>query len=59
MDKAANLGAELTAVVKLDDKGMPVSVALSGEISPGNRAALSRIIEQDLGLGEEAQIWTD
>lgn len=59
LDKAANLGAELTAVVKLDDEGMPVSVTLSGEISPGNRAALSHIIEQDLGLGEEAQIWTD
>ena len=59
LDKAAILGAELTAAVKLDDEGMPVSVILSGEISPGNRAALARIIEQELGLGEEAQIWTD
>ena len=59
LDKAALLGAELMAAVELDEEGMPVSVTLSGEISTADRAALSRMIADELGLGEEVQRWTD
>ena len=57
LDKAASLGAEVTAEVSLDADGMPRSVTVRGEISPAAREELSRYISQTLGLGEEAQRW--
>ena len=57
LDKAARLGAEVTAEVSLDADGMPRSVTVRGEISPAAREELSRYISQTLGLGEEAQRW--
>ena len=57
LDKAASLGADLTVEVRLDDAGLPESVVLSGALSPADRQTLSRIMEVDLGIGEEAQTW--
>ena len=59
LDKAESLGAELTVEVMLDDSQIPVpnGVRIRGNISPYNREKLSSIIETDLGIPTEAQIW--
>ena len=60
LDKAESLGAELTVEVMLDDSQIPIpnKVRIRGNISPYNREKLSSIIERDLGIPTEAQIWT-
>lgn len=59
LDKANLRGAALTIEVALsdDDIQKPVSVTLSGEISPYAKKLLSEAIEKDLGISAEAQIW--
>lgn len=59
LDKAETLGVELTVEVMLDDSQIPVpaGVRIRGNISPYNREKLSSIIERDLGIPTEAQIW--
>lgn len=59
LDKAASIGASLAVEVRLDDGGLPETVTLTGSISPGCRAQLSRMVLEELGVGEEAQIWID
>ena len=59
LDKAAALGYELSAEVRVDDGGLPETVVLSGEITTVDRAALSRMLARELGIGEEAVIWSD
>ena len=59
LDKAAALGCDLTVAVRLSDGGLPELAALSGEISPGDKAELSRMMAEELGIGEEAQNWSD
>ena len=59
LDKAADLGTALTVEVKLDDRGLPETVTLTGSVSPGHREELSRMMLDELGVGEEAQIWID
>lgn len=59
LDKAETFGAELTVEVMLDDSTIPVpcGVRIRGSISPYNREKLSSIIQRDLGIPTEAQIW--
>ena len=59
LDKAAELCCAIGAEVSLGDGGLPESVTLSGEIAPADRAALARMSAQELGIGEEAVIWSD
>ena len=59
LDKAAALGGEVAAEVPLDEAGLPDAVTLSAKLTPAQRAELSRIMAEELGIGEEAQIWTD
>ena len=59
LDKAAALGGAVSAEVRLDESGLPETVTLSGVLTPAQKAELSRIIAEELGIGEEAQIWTD
>lgn len=58
-NKAIELGAELEITVELDDGQVPVpvSVTLSGTISPTAKAALSELLCDELGIGKEDQIW--
>ena len=58
LTKAEAMGLFLTVEVELDDSGLPRSVALTGNWSPGERQRLSELIESELGLGKEAQTWT-
>ncbi len=59
LDKASSLGAELSVEVMLSDSDVPVpvSVTISGNISPYSRKILSESIANDLGIGTEAQKW--
>lgn len=59
LDKAASVGSALTADVELNEEGLPAAVTLSGTYSAPQRAELSRIIDRELGIGEEAQIWIE
>lgn len=60
LDKAAALNADLTAEVTVnnDDPPIPVSVRLSGEVSPYARQQLQSMIQEDLGISKENQLWT-
>ena len=60
LDKAENLGVQLNVEVLLDDSAIPVpiGVRIRGNISPYNKEKLSTIIETDLGIPTEAQVWT-
>ena len=57
LDKAAELGLEITPRVFLDESGIPVSVRLEGETSSGMRQRIQTIITNDLGIPGEAQEW--
>lgn len=56
-DKAAVLGAAPEVAVRLDAEGIPVGVTLTGEVSSYAKEKLTRIIANDLGIGEENQQW--
>lgn len=60
LDKADSFGATLTVEVILDDAAVPApcGVRISGSISPYGKSELSRIIEEDLAIALEDQIWT-
>lgn len=59
LDKAKSQGADLTVDITLSDAEIPapVSVEISGDVSPYTKKILSEMIEKDLGISAEAQIW--
>lgn len=57
LDKAAMYQADVTADVTLDETGVPVSVSLTGQLSPYAKGRLTQMIASDLGVGEEALQW--
>ncbi len=59
LDKAKNLGAELTVEVSVDDSDlpMPCAVTVRGSISPYAKQQLQQIICSDLGIDTEDQKW--
>lgn len=59
LDKAAELGADVTAEVTLsaDAVPVPVGVQISGQASPYARNLLRSILEDDLGITKENQLW--
>lgn len=61
LDKAGALDAELSVEVFLskEDTPIPVSVRLSGSISPYGKQRLQAIISSDLGIPEEDQLWME
>lgn len=58
-DKATEYGAEITAVVSITapESLIPDTITIDGEVSPYTRRVLQRIIRDELGIGEEKQIW--
>lgn len=60
LDKAAAWDAGLTVEVSLSntDPPVPVAVFLSGQVSPYAKAQLAQMMEQELGISKEDQIWT-
>lgn len=59
LDKAAILGADLEVEVSLDSSGIPKTVTLIGKVPPDAREELSRCLDRELGIGEEAQAWVN
>ena len=61
LDEAESLGADIQVVsLSLEEGGfIPVRVELQGDISPYDRMLLSDLLEEDLGIGKEGQIWKD
>lgn len=60
-DKGKALGAELEVEVTLETKeglSVPVAVEIRGPYSPYIKAKLSHMLEEDLGIPEQAQRWT-
>ena len=57
LDKAALYQAPVRVDVTLDEEGTPVSVRLSGAVSPYAKNRLSEMLETDLGIKKEAQQW--
>lgn len=59
LDKARSLQAELTVAVSLSDDAPPVpaAVQLSGSISPYAKRRLEAILQDELGISKENQIW--
>ena len=58
LDKAAELNAEITAQITVGDDQAPAAAKLSGEVSPYARQRLEKILESDLGIAKENQLWT-
>ena len=60
LDKAAELDASITADVTISEEELPkpLSVVISGQVSPYNRKRLESILETDLGIAKENQVWT-
>lgn len=60
LDKAAALGASITADVSLsaDEIPVPVGVQVSGVFSPYVRQRLTDILQEELGIAKENQLWT-
>lgn len=59
LDKAGDFNGELTVDVKLDENLIPRRVILTGSISPKEKQSLQEMIEKDLGIGKEDQIWNE
>ena len=59
LDKARMLEAEIEVSVTVSEDGTPVPVGarLSGTVTPYARARLEAILEEDLGISKENQIW--
>lgn len=58
LDKAENMDTQLSVEVEfLQESDVPVSVILSGDISPYNKMRLQQTIENELGIHREEQIW--
>lgn len=60
LSKAKSLNVKVSAEVTLGDGNppMPVSVVIRGDISPYAKGRLMAIIEEDLGITKENQLWT-
>ncbi len=60
LDKARTLEAELTVEVQLSEDAIPVpcGVRIRGNISPYAKKVLSNMMETELGIPPEEQLWT-
>ena len=60
LDKAQAFGLNLQVEVTVSEEETPVpmGVRLAGNVSPYAKWQLQNMMEEDLGIGEEQQIWT-
>lgn len=56
-NRAAAMDAQIKASVTLGEDGSPVSVRITGTVSPMNRSGLSQMITDELGIPREQQEW--
>ena len=57
-DKASKENADLKITITIGEDYRPVSAELEGEISLQSRKELEEILEAELGITKEHQIWT-
>lgn len=59
LNRAVQLGAQITADVRLSSDSIPVpcSVTICGDIAPYAKQQLQQMLWQELGIGKEDQIW--
>lgn len=59
LDKAAGMDVALSVEVTLDESQIPApeSVRLTGAVSPYAKQRLTKMIQEDLGIDKEHQIW--
>lgn len=57
LDKAQSLNAVLTVDVRLNAQSVPEEVTVTGQVSPYAKQKLQSIIEAELGVPKERQIW--
>lgn len=59
LDKAASMGVELSVEVVVEENDLPVlaAVRLCGRVSPSAKQQLVAMIEKELGIARENQIW--
>lgn len=57
LDKARYLGLEVAVTVQPDDSGKPCRATITGTITEVQKQTLSSILEEDLGIPKERQIW--
>ncbi len=60
LDKAQAYGAgvEVSVTLSSDALPTPVGVTVCGAVSPYARQQLKHLLEEDLGIAEENQVWT-
>lgn len=60
LEEAKNLGADIQITVTLseDEYPVPQKIAIEGNVSPYAKAKLTTMIEGDVGIPKERQIWT-
>ena len=58
LDKADTLGVCLEVGVELNEEMVPWRVTMAGEASPYARQRLEGIIQDDLGIPAERQVWS-
>lgn len=56
-NRAAGMDTDIQARVTLGENDVPVSVVLTGRVSPLNRSKLTQIIASELGIPREQQEW--
>ena len=58
-NKAESMGADIDVVVQLSEQEpiVPISVSITGDVSPYIKSRLQQIISNDIGLCEEALQW--
>lgn len=57
LDKAKDLGAQIQVSVELGEDDTPVSACLEGTVSPYTKAELEQILEAELAIAKENQLW--
>lgn len=58
LDKAAAMGVTLDAELRLDSRGFPDSIRLTGEVSEKDRLILEQLLTAQLSIPKEKQQWT-
>lgn len=57
LDKAKEWNAAIEVEVTLDEDHVPATATIQGDISPYAKAQLAAILETDLGITREHQVW--
>ena len=61
LDKAVSLGADISVSVTVSDSAplTPIKITIKGAVSPYVNKVLKSYLEEQFGIPEEAQIWTE